>query len=103
MQINWLTYDLNDAVINYRQWHIKLDSYDQDWNIVNTYPITYSKQEEIEEIKEIVLETEERIELILKELANNPTASHDLHLAGYDGYKKIFDLFPQINSNEKAP
>jgi hypothetical protein len=58
MKINWLTYNLSDAVINYRQWHIKLDSYDEAWNIVNTYPITYSKEEFIKEIKEVIIKDE---------------------------------------------
>ena len=55
MKINWLTYTIDNW--NIKAGHIQLNSYREDGSIANTYPITYSTNPEIEEVKEEIIET----------------------------------------------
>lgn len=54
MNKNWLTYSIDQ--VNYKAGHIQLNAYREDGSIENTYPVTYSKQKEIEETEEVTRE-----------------------------------------------
>lgn len=48
---DWLNYEIEQ--INFRSWHIILNSRNENWEIVNTYPIVYDTNEEIDEVVEV--------------------------------------------------
>lgn len=50
MKKDWLNYQIDNWSI--KQWHIQLNTYDQNWIVLNTYPVSYSVIKEIEEIEE---------------------------------------------------
>lgn len=47
---DWLSYEIEQ--INFRSWHIILNSRNE-WEIINTYPIVYDTNKEIDEFVEI--------------------------------------------------
>ena len=54
MKINWLTYQIDQ--INFKTGHIQLNAYREDGTIENTYPILFSSDKEIDEVKEVETE-----------------------------------------------
>ena len=57
MKINWLTYTIEDAIRNKEAGHIQLNSYNSKGEIVNTYPVVYQTNPEIDEVIETTVDT----------------------------------------------
>lgn len=54
MTKDWLVYQIDNWSI--KTWHIQLNTYNENWQIANTYPITYSTEKKIDEIIEKEIE-----------------------------------------------